>query len=121
MQFTPTLPVSVMDIAKHVFQLHVVDAETGEVTRHKLRRDRATTFFANRQKSLVAMDACGGAHHWARTLQTLGHEVKLLPAKHVRAFVLRDKTDARDAQAIWLAAQQPHIKAVPVKNEQQQA
>ena len=89
-----------------------MDAQTGEVTRHKLRRDRVTAFFANRQKSLVAMEACGGAHHWARTLQTLGHEVKLLP-KHVRAFVLRDKTDARDAQAIW-CAQQPHIKAVPV-------
>ena len=106
MQFTATLPVIGMDIAKHVFQLHVVDAETGEVTRHKLRRDRVTTFFANRQKSLVAMEACGGAHHWARTLQTLGHEVKLLPAKHVRAFVLRDKTDARDAQAIWSDSQE---------------
>ena len=67
------------------------------------------------------MEACGGAHHWARTLQALGHAVKLLPARHVRAFVLRDKTDARDAQAIWVAAQQPHIKAVPVKSEQQQA
>ena len=121
MQSTATLPVIGMDIAKNVFQLHVVDAETGEVTRHKLRRDRVTTFFANRQRSLVALEACGGAHHWARTLQALGHEVKLMPAKHVRPFVLRDKTDARDAQAIWVAAQQPHIKAVPVKNEQQQA
>ena len=55
MQFTATLPVIGMDIAKHVFQLHVVDAQTGEVTRHKLRRDRVTAFFANRQKSLVAM------------------------------------------------------------------
>jgi hypothetical protein len=67
--------------------LHVVDAETGELERHKLRRDRVTTFFANRQRSLVALEACGGAHHWARTLQALGHEVKLLPAKHVRPFV----------------------------------
>ena len=121
MQSTATLPVIGMDIAKNVFQLHVVDAETGELERHKLRRDRVTTFFANRQRSLVALEACGGAHHWARTLQALGHEVKLLPAKHVRPFVLRDKTDARDAQAIWVAAQQPHIKAVPVKNVQQQA
>jgi transposase len=121
MQSTETLSVIGMDIAKNVFQPHVLDAETGEVTRHKLRRDRVTTFFANRRKSLVAMEACGGAHHWARALQALGHEVKLLPAKHVRPFVLRDKTNARDAQAIWVAAQQPHIKAVPVKNEQQQA
>ena len=120
MQFTATLPVIGIDIAKNVFQLHVVGAETGEIERHKLRRDRVTTFFANRQRSLVALEACGGANHWARTLQSLGHEVKLLPAKHVRPFVLRDKTDARDAQAIWVAAQQFHIKAVPIKNEQQQ-
>lgn len=62
---------------------------------------------------------CWGRHHWARTLQALEHEVKLLPAKLVRPLVLRDKTDARDTQAIWVAAQQPQIKAVPVKNEQQ--
>ncbi len=121
MQFTANLPVIGMDIAKNVFQLHVVDGDTGEIQRHKLKRERVTAFFANQCKSLVAMEACGGAHHWARTLQSLGHEVKLLPARHVRAFVLRDKTDARDAQAIWVAAQQFHIKPVPVKSEQQQA
>lgn len=75
MQSNATLPVIGMDIAKNVFQLHVVDAETGELERHKLRRDRVTTFFANRQRSLVALEACGGAHHWARTLQAFGHEV----------------------------------------------
>ena len=117
MQSIATLPIVGMDIAKNVFQLHVVDAETGEIARHKLRRDRVTTFFANRQRSLVALEACGGAHHWARTLQAL----KLLPAKHVRPFVLRDKTDAMDAQAIWVAAHQPHTLPVPVKSERQQA
>lgn len=121
MESTAKLPVIGMDIAKNVFQLHVVDAQTGEIGRHKLKRDRVTEFFANRQPSLVAMEACGGAHHWARTLQAMGHEVKLLPAKQVRPFVLRDKTDARDAQAIWVAAQQFHIKPVPVKSEQQQS
>lgn len=121
MESTVNLPVVGMDIAKNVFQLHVVDTKTGEVQRHKLKRDRVAAFFANHERSLVAMEACGGAHHWARTLRHLGHEVKLLPAKHVRPFVLRDKTDARDAQAIWVAAQQPHIRAVPVKSEQQQA
>jgi transposase len=115
------LSVIGMDIAKNVFQLHVVDGETGEISRHKLKRDRVSEFFANRKPFLVAIEACGGAHHWARTLQGMGHEVKLLPANHVRAFVLRDKTDARDAQAIWVAAQQPHIRPVPVKSEQQQA
>lgn len=120
MQSTPTLPVIGMDIAKNVFQLHLVDLETGEVQRHKLRRDRVTAFFSNQPQSLVAMEACGGAHHWARTLQALGHAVKLLPPRQVRAFVLRDKTDARDAQAIWVAARQPHLSVVPPKSEQQQ-
>ena len=121
MKSTAQLPVIGMDIAKNVFQLHIVDAETGEIQRRKLKRAKVAEFFANRQPSLVAVEACGGSHHWARTLQAEGHEVKLLPAKHVRAFVLRDKTDALDAQAIWVAAQQPHIREVPVKSEQQQA
>ena len=115
------LPVVGMDIAKNVFQLHIVDPETGEIQRRQLKRAKVAECFANRQPSLVAIEACGGAHHWARTLLAMGHQVKLLPAKHGRAFVLRDKTDALDAQAIWVAAQQPHIREVPVKSEQQQA
>jgi transposase len=115
------LPVIGMDIAKNVFQIHLVDAETGEIRRRQLKRAKVAEFFANLQPSLVAMEACGGAHHWARALLVMGHQVKLLPAKYVRAFVLRDKTDALDAQAIWVAAQQPHIREVPIKNEQQQA
>lgn len=121
MQSTGQLPVIGLDIAKNVFQLHSVDAATGEIQRRQLKRPKVAEFFANRQPSLVAIEACGGAHHWARTLLAMGHKVKLLPAKHVRAFVLRDKTDALDAQAIWIAAQQPHIKDVSVKSEQQQA
>lgn len=121
MKTTANLPIIGMDIAKNVFQLHIVDPDTGELERIKLKRDRVSTFFANRQPSLVALEACGGAHHWGRTLQAQGHTVKLLPAKQVRPFVLRDKTDARDAQAIWVAAQQFHIREVPVKSEQQQA
>ena len=66
------------------------------------------------------MEACGTSHFWARTIRSLGHQVKLLPAQHVKAFLLRDKTDAMDAQAIWVAAQQPHILPVPVKTERQQ-
>lgn len=121
MNATSQLPVIGMDIAKNVFQLHSVSDDTGEIERRKLRRNKVTEFFANRQPLVVAMEACGGAHHWARALQKLGHHVKLLPPKHVRAFVLRDKTDALDAQAIWVAARQPHIREVPVKSEQQQA
>lgn len=110
-----------MDIAKNVFQIHTVNPETGEIERRKLRRDKVVEFFANRAPAVVAMEACGGAHHWARKLCSLGHRVKLLPAKQVRAFVVRDKTDALDAQAIYVAAQQSHICEVPIKSEQQQA
>jgi transposase len=121
MEFTARLPVIGLDIAKNVFQLHIVDAEAGEIQRRQLKRAKVAEFFANHQPSLVAIEACSGAHHWARTLLAMGHQVKLLPAKHVKAFLLRDKTDALDAQTIRVAAQQPHIKAVSVKSEQQQA
>ncbi len=89
MQSTEKLPVIGLDIAKNVFQLHIVDAETGEIQRRQLKRGKVAEFFANRQPSLVALEACGGAHHWARTLLAMGHQVKLLPAKHVKAFLLR--------------------------------
>jgi len=109
-----------MDIAKNVFQLHVVSAETGQIQRIKLKRAAVEDFFANTPTSLVAMEACGGAHYWGRRIKALGHEVKLLPARQVKPFVVRDKTDARDAHAISVAALQGHIKPVPVKTEDQQ-
>ena len=121
MQSTATLPVTGLDLAKSVFQLHIVDVETGEIQRRQIKRAKLTEFFAKCEPSLVAMEACGSSHFWARTIRSLGHQVKLLPAQHVKAFLLRDKTDAMDAQAIWVAAQQPHIKPVPVKTERQQA
>lgn len=120
MQSTANLPVIGLDLAKSVFQLHIVDPQTGEIQRRQIKRAKLTEFFAKCQRSLVAMEACGTSHHWARVIQSLGHAVKMLPAQHVKAFLLRDKTDAMDAQAIWVAAQQPHIKSVPVKSERQQ-
>ncbi len=110
-----------MDIAKSVFQLHTVDPETGEIERIKLRRHEVLPFFAQRKPVLVAMEACGGAHWWARKLAELGHTPRLLPAKAVRPFVLRNKTDAADARAIWTAVQQPEMKTVAIKTELQQA
>ena len=77
---------------------HGIDPETGEIERIKLRRHEVLPFFTQRPASLIAMEACGGAHWWARPLIALGHEVRLLPAKAVRPFVLRNKTDAADAQ-----------------------
>ncbi|MBQ6656378.1 MAG: IS110 family transposase [Ottowia sp.] len=91
-------------------------------TRHRrITHAKLLDFFTNRSKSLVAMEACGSAHYWARVLMALGHEVRLLPAQRVKSFVQRDKTDAKDAHAICVACQQPHIKSVPVKSQQQQA
>jgi transposase len=121
MQSIANLPVVGLDLAKSVFQIHSVDMDSGEIERRQIKRARLTEFFAKRQPSLIAMESCGSAHHWGRTLQTLGHQVKLLPAQHVKAFLLRDKTDAMDAQAIWTAAQQPHIKGVPLKSVRQQS
>jgi transposase len=110
-----------MDIAKNVFQLHAVDVCSGEVERLKLRRAEVLPFFAQREPSVVAMEACGGAHWWARQLIALGHKVKLLPPKAVRPFVLRNKTDAADARAIWTAVQQPEMRLVTIKSQAQQA
>lgn len=120
MPSTANLPVIGLDLAKSVFQLHIVDVQTGEIQRRQIKRTKLLEFFAKCQRSLVAMEACGTSHHWARMIRDLGHEVKMLPAQHVKAFLLRDKTDAMDAQAIWVAAQQPHIKPVPIKTERQQ-
>jgi transposase len=114
------LTVIAIDIAKKVFQLHWVEPETGVIERLKLKRAQLLPWMANRQPSVVMMEACGGAHEWARQLFKLGHDVRLLPPKTVRPFVQRNKTDAADAHAIWTAGQQPGAKFVAVKNEAQQ-
>jgi transposase len=114
------LTVVAVDIAKKVFQLHWIDPETGVIEGLKLKRTQVLPWFANRAPSLVMMEACGGAHEWGRQLGSLGHQVRLLPAKTVRPFVQRNKTDAADAQAIWTAGQQPGAKFVAVKTETQQ-
>ena len=110
-----------VDTAKRVFQLHWVDMETGEIVDLKLTRAKFLEHFANRVPCLIAMEACSGTQHWARQLRELGHEPRLLPAKAVRPFVRGNKNDAHDAQAIWTAAQQPGVKTVAVKSEEQQA
>ncbi|BCF97293.1 IS110 family transposase (plasmid) [Paraburkholderia sp. PGU19] len=112
-------PVGV-DIAKSVFQVHYVDPESGEIVNKRIKRARFLEYFANRQPCRIGMEACGGAHHWARQLIRMGHQVKLMPAKFAKAFNIRNKSDAADARALWLAVQQPS-KAVAVKTEAQQA
>jgi transposase len=113
------IPVGI-DIAKNVFQVHYVEEETGEVISKAIKRARFLEHFARRAPCLIGMEACGGAHHWARALTRQGHRVRLMPARFVKAFNIRNKNDAADAQAIWRAVQQPG-QPVAIKTETQQA
>lgn len=108
------------DIAKNVMQLHYVDAETGEIVNKPVKRAVFLEHFANRAPCLIGMEACGGSQYWARKLTAMGHEVKLMPGKFVKAFVMGNKNDAVDAKAIWLAVQHAE-RSVAVKTETQQA
>jgi transposase len=110
-----------VDIAKRVFQLHWIESGTGEIVNLQLKREQFLEYFANLVPSLIGMEACGGSQHWARQLQKMGHEVKLLPGKQVKPFVSGNKSDVHDARAIWTAMQQPGIKPVAIKSEEQQA
>ena len=110
-----------VDLAKSVFQLAVADPQWRVVETHRLTRSQFERWFVNRDVSLVVMEACGSAHHWARYLLGLGIEVKLLPAKYVRAYVKRNKTDAADAAALLEAARASDIQPVRVKSIEQQA
>ena len=115
------LQVVGLDIAQHVFQLHTVDMGTGEIVNVQIKRAKVLKYFVNKPPCLIAIEACGGAHHWARELTVLGHSIRLLHAKVVRPFVSGNKTDATDARAIWLAVQQPGVKFVGIKTAAQQA
>lgn len=110
-----------VDTAKSVMQLHWVDGASGEIGRKKLSRAKFIEFFSVLKPTHIVMEACGGAHHWGRSLGAMGHRVELLPARQVRAFVRGNKDDAADARAIWLASQQSDIRRVTVKSSQQQA
>jgi transposase len=110
-----------VDLAKSVFQLAVADSSWKVIESHRLTRTQFERFFANRAVSLVIMEACGSAHHWARWFNGLGIEVKLLPAAYVRAYVKRNKTDAADAHALLEAARAADIVPVRVKSVARQA
>ena len=110
-----------IDLAKRVFQIHYVEPVTGAIRSKVLKRAQLVPFFANRPATCVVMEACGSAHHWARVLARLGHDVRLIAAQFVRPFVKSNKNDAADAAAIWEAAQRPGMRFVAVKTEDQQA
>ena len=110
-----------LDLAKNVFQVHGVDAEGTTVLRKQLRRAQVLAFFSRLPRCLVGMEACATAHYWARELRTLGHEVRLMPAQYVKAYVKRNKNDAADAEAICEAVVRPTMRFVPAKTAEQQA
>lgn len=110
-----------IDTSKSVFTLHGVDAQDRPVLRRDLRRSQLVPYFAELKPTEVVLEACGGSHHWARTLQALGHRVVLIPPQYVKPFVKRAKNDRNDAEAISEAASRPAMRRVPVKSAAQQA
>ena len=110
-----------VDLAKHVFQVHGVDADGATVLRKRLRRGQMLAFFGGLPRCVIGLEACATAHYWARELGALGHEVRLMPAQYVKAYVKRNKNDAADAQAICEAVVRPTMRFVPVKTAEQQS
>jgi transposase len=110
-----------LDIAKHVFQIHGVDALGAVIVRRKLRRDDVAGFSKALPPCLIGIEACATGHHWARVLTALGHEVRLMPASYVKPYVKRQKNDATDAEAICEAVTRPTMRFVPVKSQEQQS
>lgn len=110
-----------LDIAKNVFQVHGIDGEGRVVLRRKVRRDQLLTLLGGLEPCLIGMEACATAHHWARELEALGHQVKLMPPAYVKAYVKRNKNDAADAEAICEAVTRPTMRFVAVKSANAQS
>ena len=110
-----------VDLAKQVFQVHGVDSHEQVQCRKQLKRAQMLDFFRQLEPCLVAMEACGGSHYWARELIKLGHQVRLIAPQFVKPYVKSGKNDANDAEAICEAASRPTMRFVPVKTAEQQA
>lgn len=110
-----------LDIAKTVFQVHGISEGGAVVVRRQLRRRQVLAFFSKMPPCLVGMEACATAHHWAREIAKLGHEVRLMPARYVKPYVKRNKNDAADAEAICEAVTRPTMRFVPIKTPEQQS
>lgn len=109
-----------IDLAKQVFQLHGVDGQEKVVLRKQLRRVQLLDYFMKLPPCLIGMEACGGAHYWARELQKLGHTVKLMAPQFVKPYVKSNKNDANDAEAICEAVARPNMRFVAIKTIAQQ-
>lgn len=110
-----------IDIAKHVFYLHGVDAQGNTALRKKLQRHDLLAFFARLAPCLIAMEACSGSHYWGRELRKQGHDVRLISPQFVVAYRNNQKNDYNDAQAICEAASRANMRFVAIKSEEQQA
>jgi transposase len=110
-----------IDTSKSWFALHGVNSAGEPVLHLNLRRGQVVAYFRKLPKVVVALEACGGSHHWARQLRGLGHEVRLIPPQYVKPYVKRGKNDRIDAAAICEAAGRPGMHVVPIKSKQQQA
>jgi transposase len=110
-----------LDIAKNVFQAHGVDDKGTVVIRQRLRRPDILRFFASLPPCLIGIEACSASHHWARELIQLGHDVRLMPARYVKPYVQRGKSDALDAEAICEAVSRPTMRFATIKTTEQQA
>lgn len=109
-----------IDIAKNVFQLHGADSKGETVFRKRLSRKKLVDYIAQIEPCLIAMEACGGANHWARKFKAMGHEVKLISPQFVRPYVKSNKNDANDAEAISEAASRPNMRFVSAKTIEQE-
>ena len=110
-----------LDLAKLVFQVHGADKDGRPVVRKKLRRGQVLGFFAELPPCLIGLEACASAHYWARELQALGHEVRLIPPQYVKPFVKTNKNDASDAEAICEALIRPTMRFASIKSAEQQS
>ena len=110
-----------IDLAKNVFQVHGVNEHGKTVLRKQLKRDQVATFFAIMPQCLIGMEVCGSAHHWARKLRSLGHDVRLMAPQFVKPYVKTNKNDVADAEAICEAVGRPTMRFVPIKDIEQQA
>jgi len=110
-----------IDTSKSVFQVHGVDAAEEAVLKKKLRRREFVAFMARLEPSVIALEACGGSHYWARGLSALGHTAKLIAPQHVKPYVPRGKNDTADAAGLCEALSRPSMRFVPVKSPDEQA
>lgn len=109
-----------LDIAKSIFHLFAVDQRGRYVKKKQLKRAQLLSYLAQLEPCVIAMEACGGANHWAREIETLGHEAKLIAPQYVKPFVKGNKNDYNDAEGIAEAAQRPTMRFVPLKSVEQQ-